>query len=132
MIFAGTYIGIFEAIILVFFLIYTIRWQRRFGGFWPYSVILFIFLGLVVLTTALYSSLLSDSSLQHALDSGRWGVDTVDKLRPIMMARNTSQISSSCMFFLIPASLLAAVATLKAFHLERKRAATASDADAKE
>lgn len=131
MIFVGTYIGIAMALVLIGYIAYTIRWQRRFGGFWPYSVLLVLLLGFVVLATVTYSVTFSDASLEATLKHGDWKADSIDALRPRIAASNASQIICVCTVFLVLATLILAFTYLKALRLERKRAASDRDTDAK-
>jgi hypothetical protein len=124
MIFYGTYLGAAFSFVIAVFLVASVRWQFRFGGFWPYSVLFLLLLAFMTLSTVVESTSLSNESLERMLPNYRSIATTIDELRPFIMARNASLILTGGGFIFVLAALCGALTFAKAKRLQRQNLTT--------
>jgi hypothetical protein len=104
----ATYLGISVCLLILGVLVLTIRWQLRFGGFWPWSVLLVLFLVPVAAGTIVESAMLSPASLEEMLPNYRSPtITTIEELRSFMISRNSSLIVQVAGLFFVLTILVA-------------------------
>ena len=120
MIVFGTYLGIALLLFIAFLFVTSVRWQIRFGSFWPYSVMFLLFAAFIGMSTFVESTTLSNASLERMLPDNHSVAKTVDELRPFIIARNNSLMITGCGFIFILSALLGALTLSKAKRLQRQ------------